>query len=81
MVVVVTGGYGATAKGIIQHFKKKAKAVVGTLRNLDPKWKEKDGVYYTKCDLSETDQIEGCVEILYGAPRGISKTTPSASLL
>jgi NAD(P)-dependent dehydrogenase (short-subunit alcohol dehydrogenase family) len=64
MVVVVTGGYGATASGIIQHFKNNSKAVVGTLRNLDSKWKEKDGVYFTKCDLSETDQVEGCVELI-----------------
>jgi NAD(P)-dependent dehydrogenase (short-subunit alcohol dehydrogenase family) len=64
MVIVVTGGNGATAKGIIQHFKSKAKAVVGTLRNLDSRWLEKDGVFYTKCDLSELDQIEGCIELI-----------------
>lgn len=64
MVIVVTGGNGATAKGIIQHFKGKAKAVVGTLRKSDPKWKEKDGVFYTKCDLFKTDEIEGCIELI-----------------
>jgi len=64
MVIVITGGYGATAKGIIQHFKNKAKAVVGTIRNLDSKWEKKDGVFYTKCDLFEIDQVEGCVELI-----------------
>jgi len=63
MVIVVTGGNGATANGIIQHFKNKAKAVIGTLRNLDTKWVEKEGVFYTKCDLAELDQIEGCIEL------------------
>jgi len=64
MVIVVTGANGATARGIIQHFKNKAKAVVGTLRNFDSRWVEKEGVFYTKCDLAELDQIEGCIELI-----------------
>ena len=31
---------------------------------MNSKWKEKEGIYYTKCDLSELDQIEGCVEVI-----------------
>ena len=64
MVVVVTGGKGATAKGLIEYFKFRAKAVVGTLRNLDSRWKEKDGIYFTKCDLLENDEVEGAIELI-----------------
>ena len=64
MVVVVTGGKGATAKGLIEYFKPRAKAVVGTLRNLDSRWKEKDGIFFTKCDLLENDEVEGAIELI-----------------
>lgn len=64
MVVVVTGGKGATAKCIIEYFKLRSKAVVGTLRNLDSRWKEKDGIYFTKCDLLESDEVEGAIELI-----------------
>ena len=64
MIIVITGGSGTTAKEIINHFNNKAKAVVTTLRNSDSKWKMKNGVYYTKCELTKSDQIEGCIDLI-----------------
>ncbi len=71
MVVVVTGAKGATAEVIINYFKLKAHSVVGIARNLDTRWKEQDGIYFTKCDLLENDEVEGTIELILdrlGAP-------------
>tara|TARA_B100001029_G_C15056203_1_gene454579 strand:+ start:1593 stop:2243 length:651 start_codon:yes stop_codon:yes gene_type:complete len=64
MVIVITGGRGTTAKSIIDYFKARAKAVVGTVRNLDSRWNKNDGIFFTKCDLLENDEVEGAIELI-----------------
>ena len=64
MVIVITGAHGATGSVLFEYFCKKSAVTVGTLRNLDSKWKEKSEGFLTKCDLLELDQVEGCVELI-----------------
>ena len=58
MIVIVTGAYGATGSEIIKYFQPRVKFVVGTVRNINMRWKEKNGIFLTKCDLLENDQVE-----------------------
>ena len=64
MIIIVTGAYGATGSEIIKYFQPRVKFVVGTVRNINMRWKEKNGIFLTKCDLLENDQVEGSIELI-----------------
>lgn len=71
MVIVVTGAHGATGRVLYDYFCQRSAATVGTLRNLDAKWKENSSGFLSKCDLLELDQVEGCVELVRDRLGGI----------